>query len=262
MDSLEKVLLIALGLSLISLITIRIYNTFSLNKVVVHEINSADSNISSAKIETIISKFKIYLRAEELEVTYGENEGYSRINQMLNKRKKQINIPKWIMPSVGYELDYILASIWFNTKLFQKDKDLVKLNVIIKWFPLLLKLIYALCFIASFVIYFINKEALITSSGSKFLIFIFNRPVFQLTGLMAFLAMTILSFTTNSLKEKLEEKYEREIIQFVKNECESYKQDISAARIYSKEFNKLDFKIFRFNAKTSNLKFVGPFTIL
>ncbi|AUB31370.1 hypothetical protein [Spiroplasma floricola] len=262
MDSLTKVLLIALGLSLISLIIIRIFNTFSLNRIAIHEINSADSNISSSKIDSIIQKFKVYLKIEELNISYGETESYYRINQMLNKRKKQITIPKWIMPSVGYELDYILASIWFNAKLFQKDRDIKKMQLILKWIPLFLYIVYFSTFILSFVIYFLNKEAIIQATSSKFLIFIFSKPLMELISLTVFLSIVILIFSSNILKIRLEEKYENEIIGFVKNECESYKMDISAARIYAKEFNKLDFKIFRINAKTSNLKFVGPFTLL
>ncbi|AUM62486.1 hypothetical protein [Spiroplasma monobiae] len=262
MDSLTKVLLIALVLSLIVLLTLRLYNTFVLNRVVVHEINSADSNISSGKIESIIAKFKTYLRAEELNISYGENENYLRVNQMLNKKHKTIAIPKWIMPSVGYELDYILASIWFNTKLFQKDSEIKKFQLIIKWIPLLLHLVYYITIVISFLLYFLNKEEIVQSTGSKFLIFIFEKPVFELIAVTSFLAIVIVIFASNNLKMRLEEKYEMEIIQFVKNECESYKKDISAARIYSKEFGKIDFKIFKFNAKTSNLKFVGPFTLL
>ncbi|WP_342258503.1 hypothetical protein [Spiroplasma endosymbiont of Dioctria linearis] len=262
MDSLNKILLIALGLSLISLITIRIFNTFSLNKIIIHEINTADSNISSSKIDSIISKFKVYLRAEELNVIYGETESYSRINQMINKRKKQIVIPKWIMPSVGYELDYILASIWFNTKLYQKDKDIKKFQLIVKWIPLFLYTIYYSTLITAIVFSFLDKTSIIKENPSKFLIFIFEKPIFEFISISSFLFIVTLIFFSNSLKNGLEEKYEMEIIQFVKNECESYKKDISIARIYSKEFNKIDFKVFRFNSKTSNLKFVGPFTLL
>ncbi|WP_339021443.1 hypothetical protein [Spiroplasma endosymbiont of Atherix ibis] len=262
MDSLTKVLLIALGLSLITLITIRIFNTFSLNRIVIHEINSADNNISSSKIDALIAKFKVYLKIEELNISYGETESYYRINQMLSKRKKQITIPKWIMPSVGYELDYILASIWFNAKLYQRDKEIKKIQLILKWIPLFLYIVYFLTFILSFVIYFLDKQSIIQATSSKLLIFIFSKPLFELIAIIVFLAIIILIFSSNILKIRLEEKYEKEIISFVKNECESYKMDISAARIYAKSFNKLDFKIFRFNAKTSNLKFVGPFTIL
>ncbi|WP_338985427.1 hypothetical protein [Spiroplasma endosymbiont of Diplazon laetatorius] len=259
-DITKKVLLIFLVFSLISFITIRIYNSYVMNKVVVHEINSADSNISSSKIDSIISKFKIYLRAEDLQITYGETENYCRVNQMLSKRKKQINIPKWIMPSVGYELDYILASIWFNTKLYQKDSEIRKLNMIIKWIPMFLYIIYFSTMIISFVIYFLNTDAIIAENPSNFLMFIFSKPIFEFICITAYITIMTLVFFSNQLKSKLEEKYEREIFQFVKNECESYKTDISAARVYAREFNKLDFKIFKFNAKTQNLKFFGPFT--
>ncbi|AGR41950.1 hypothetical protein [Spiroplasma diminutum] len=262
MFSINGFFLIAMILSFVCLLTIRLYNTFSLSKVIVHEINSADSNISSSKVESIIERFKIYLRAEELNIIYGETENYYRVNQMLNKRKKQITIPKWIMPSVGYELDYILASIWYNTKLIQKDKDIRKLEWIVKWFPIFLNLIYILSFLAAIVFLFLDKDSIIKSNPSKFLIFLFNMPVFELISITTFLLIVILMFFTNSLKSILEEKYEMEIIHFVNNECESYKKDISVARVYSKSFNKLDFKIFRINMKTTNLKFVGPFTLL
>ncbi|AGR40950.1 hypothetical protein [Spiroplasma taiwanense] len=262
MESLTKILLIALILAFLTLLTIKILNTLFCSKVEIREIQSADSNISSSKIEEIIKKFQHYLKIDDLKVNYADTDTYIRITDILRKRNKEINIPKWIMPSVGYELDYILANIWYSAKLYQKNKQVKKAQLFIKWLPLIFSNLFYLNFLISIFLSILYISFFTSTYPGEFLLFLFRIPIFEVFGLVSFLILITIIFFLNNIKSHLELKYEREIISFVNNECAGYKSDISAARVYATGFEKLIFKIFRWNSKTSNLKFLGPFTIL
>ncbi|ASP28580.1 transmembrane protein [Spiroplasma corruscae] len=265
MTDLDKILLVAIVSSLICIFSLKLIYTFLYSRYQIMEINSPDSNISTSKIEEIIQNLKTYLKATDLNIEYANKDSYQRIYQMLNKRQKTIQIPKWFMPSVGYELDYIIASIWYNVKLYQKDKYIKKFNFISVIMPLFLSIIYYLFVFLSFLLYlinyfiFTNPVDLIANPIMNFLI---SYPIIQIICITSFLVLLINIFYVNRLKSILEAKFEIEIIAFVDQYCTSYKHDISAARVYSNNIQRINLKIFRFNSKTSNMKFLGPFTFL
>lgn len=263
MENIHKILLIGVLLTLLTLFSLKLYNTLVYSRIKVREINSADINISTTKIEELIKNFQKYLKCPDLTIEYGVVDNYSRIFNMLNKKKKKITIPRWVMPSVGYEIDYLLASIWYNTKRYQNDKELKKFNLFWSVIPKLAYFIYSLTTVISmmlFIMYFFFSEDRIMIEG--IFMWLIRIPIFQaLSFLTFFIIISCLYFSTKG-KNWLETKYEREIVSFVDSECIGYKTDIIAARVYSLEFNKLNFEIFRFNQKTENTKFLGPFVCI
>ncbi|AKU80114.1 hypothetical protein [Spiroplasma turonicum] len=265
MSDLNKILLIALVLAIICLLSIRMIYTYMYSKINVYEINSPDSNISTSKIDDIIKNLKVFLNANDLKIEYANKENYQRIYQMLNKKKKTIEIPKWFMPSVGYEIDYIIASIWFNVKLYQKDKFIKRYCLLSVLVPLLLNVLFYLFFLLSIgtlIFIYLNQNNPEIFYANKVLTFLIDYPIFQILCLSTFIILLINSFYINKYKSLLESKYESEIISFVDKSCESYKFDIAAARVHSNNFPRINFKILRFNSKTINMKYLGPFTYL
>ncbi|AKX34455.1 transmembrane protein [Spiroplasma litorale] len=265
MSDLNKILLIALILTLICFFTLKLFYTVLYSKIKILEINSPDANISTSKIDEIINNLKIYLKASDFNIDYGSKDNYQRIYQMLNKKKKTIEIPKWIMPSIGYELDYIIASIWYNIKVYQKDNFLKKFNFFASVIPFIFLIIFYLFTILSFILYIVYYFVLnnpVDIVSNKFYEFLLTYPILQIIAITSFLLLVIDMFYINRIKLILETKYESEIIAFVDEYCQSYRYDITAARVYATNFNRINFKIFRFNSKTLNMKFLGPFTFL
>ncbi|QEH61607.1 transmembrane protein [Spiroplasma chinense] len=263
MDNMSRIVYLATILTFITLLTLKVYNTIAYSKIKVININSADINISTSKINELIEKFLIYLNATELSVVYGESDTYSRISNMLNKNKKVIEIPKWFMPSVGYELDYIIASIWYNVTIYKKDKDLKKFNLISNILPKVFLFIYSIAIFFVFLLFILNNVIISKIDNfHSFLWYIERYHVLDAIAITSFLGYIITIYNSTKLKYFLEAKYERDIVKFVDKECSGYKSDISAARVYALDIEKLHYNIFRFNSKTSHLKFLGPFTNL
>lgn len=265
MNTLDISFYIAVAGSFISILVLKFFNITEYSKINIVEINSADKNISSARIEEIINKFILYLGLTnaEIKINYGNSDTYSQIYSMLNRRKKEINIPKWIMPSVGYELDYLLASIWYNVKLYKKDKGVRKMQFFISVAPFMFMFIYYIfifLIVALLIIrVFIMDEIYFNSS---FLYEIFNFKILELISLTFYFLFIICEFNTTRMKMLLEMNYERNIVKFVDEELGGYKADLSAARLYAIEVKKLNYETFRINSKTQNIKYLGPFVKL
>ncbi|QGS51709.1 hypothetical protein [Spiroplasma tabanidicola] len=254
---------VATALTLVCLITLKMFNIYIYSSIKVVNINSADINISTSKINDITTKLVSYLNVTDLKIIYGETDFYCRITKMLNRKKQLVEIPKWIMPSVGYELDYLIASIWYNSKLYKKDKYIKRYNFVAQILPSTFILIYIVALILDLILIILNKYILSDFDyyGSffeflgKFFILDFIAILFF------FMYITCLFFATKH-KINIEATYEREIVKFVDENCEGYKSDIGAARVYSLKIDKLYLNTFLFNKKTSNIKFCGPFTML
>ncbi|QBQ07495.1 hypothetical protein SGLAD_v1c02960 [Spiroplasma gladiatoris] len=245
------------------LITIKIFDTFIYSNAKIININSADINISTSKINEIISKFLEHLKIDDLKVIYGDHNSYIRVTKMLNKNKKQIDIPKWIMPSVGYELDYLLGSIWYSSKIYQKDKYVKRFNLIAQVLPTFFIFAYLLFFVLNIILIILNKYVL-SSADYYGSIFEFLGKYFILDMFVIILFIFYISSLYFATKQKIniETLYERDIVKFVDENCVGYKSDIGAARVHSIKIDKLFFNTFMFNKKTSNMKFLGPFTLL
>ncbi|AOG60203.1 hypothetical protein SHELI_v1c02480 [Spiroplasma helicoides] len=250
-------------LTLVSLVTIKIFNIISYSNIKIVQINSADINISTGKISEIIEKFKKYLDIEDLQIKYGETESYCNVGNMLNARKKIIEIPKWVMPSVGYELDYLLGSIWYNACLYKKESFIKKYNLAAYKLQIMFMFIYLLVIVLNFCLFFtlefILKEEDISSS---YLYLIWSYHILDVIDIFAFLFYISFQFLAAKSKLNLESMYERKLIKFVDEELAGYKSDLATARIFALQITKLYFSLFKINSKTSNLKFLGPFTNL
>ncbi|ARU92046.1 transmembrane protein [Spiroplasma clarkii] len=265
MSNLDIIFYVAIGGSLLTIFCKKIFNFFDYSKVEVAEINSADKNISSARVEEIIKAFMNYLgiTQDQLKINYETGESYTKIFTMLNRRKKVINIPKWVMPSVGYELDYLLASIWYNAKLFKKDKGIRRMQIIAHTLPLVAGCIYVLALCLAITLLFV--KVLIMNEidfESSFLSIIYKIKILETICLVFYAIYLLCEVNSLQIKFLLESNYERNIVKFVDEELTGYKSDITAARLYAVQIKKMHFDSFRFNSKTSNLKFLGPFVCL
>lgn len=265
MNNIDVIFYVAVIGSLVAILMRKLFNFTEYSKLNVVEINSADQNISSAKVAEMIKKFLLYLdiRENELKVNYESTETYSRVFSMLNRKRKEITIPKWVLPSVGYEIDYLLASIWYNVKLFKKDKGVRRMQLVAHIFPIIFIFTYYLLLTLVFILFltrtFIMPEAEFKTS---FLFTIANWKILEVTNLAFFILYIICEFYSTKIKMLLEINYERSIIKFVDEELIGYKNDISAARVFALQVRKMNYDSFRINAKTSNLKYLGPFVTL
>ncbi|AHI52652.1 hypothetical protein [Spiroplasma culicicola] len=263
MSSLSLIIYLAVVLSFMTIIFLKTYNTILYSKIEVKHINSADINISTSKINEIMNSFLKFLNVNDLKINYGEHEQYLRVHQMLNKSNKTIDIPRWVMPSVGYELDYLLASIWYNCKIYNKDKEVKKYNFLVNILPAVFIFIYFILFAVwvVFIItisFFLREEDIIRSFLSVFQTYY----LLEIPTIICFIVYISMIFLSPKLKYYLETKYEREIIDFVNSEFSGYKADIAAARVYALEIGKVHFGFFKLSGKTINIKFLGPFTNL
>lgn len=262
MEKVNLILLIILGLMFVLLLAIRAVNTLTYMKLNVPEIKSADINISTSKIATLIEGFTNFLGVSDLKIEYGTSEDYCKPFKMLNRKTNQVNIPKWVMPSVGYELDYLFGSIWLNAMLYKKDKDLNKFRILMNVFPIVGRMFFYFGFIVAITLYVIYQVDFTVITTNEFLNGLYKIPVIQFFGISGFLLVVSSHMVVNNFKINLESKYERSITKFVEQECSGYKSDVVAARFYAIQFQKVSFSIFKGSKQTRYIKFLGPFVSL
>lgn len=245
------------------ILTIRMVNTYYYNKTEVPEINSADSNISTAKIADLTEKAKSYFKLDDFVVTYGEEDVYNNIFKHTNLKEKTIKIPKYNLISPGYELDYIFASLFIAYKQNIKDKSTNKFNWALNILPIIATFFFCLGLLLTAAIFLLNKldyvKYIIQVDAMRMLS---KFPVIQCIGISGFIVRISCIVYLNSFKTVLETAYEKEIILFVNQFCEGYKSDVASARVYATSINQCSMPMFRVSRKVSDLKYLGPFVFM
>ncbi|AHI53651.1 transmembrane protein [Spiroplasma sabaudiense Ar-1343] len=256
------VLIITVISTLVALFSIRFYFSNYYNNLKVPIIKSADINIASSKINQIIKEFLFYNKCSELQVIYENQANYIKTFSGLDRKKKIIYLPKIQFNSVGYELDYILGRIWVACRLYKNNNNIKYYRSITTTFPLFFKIIYYSSVVATISFFIFWQLAPISIKENDFLIFLQNYPVLPSTSLAAFLGIIILFLISQKSKSNLEDFYEMEMTEFIKDNLIGYKEDYLAARVYSRSIPYLLTPIFRTWKQVENQKFLGPFNII
>ncbi|WP_339022474.1 hypothetical protein [Spiroplasma endosymbiont of Crioceris asparagi] len=242
-------------------LSLKISITFIYGRAQVPSINNGSLTVSDKIIQETGDAAIKYLNSD-LTFEYSNEYYYSSIYNHLNKKQKKIIVPQWKQVSAGYELDYVLASIWFNAMLFKKNKAIRFWKLVTTTIPSFCRNLFLISavFIASLYLLdhysnkmFLAKHHILIEIILLFLLFIFF--------IMFFIYLFCILYANNK-KTIIESMYEKDMAAFFKTELRGYVEDIVAARTYSVNIPKVDFQIIRLNVKTENVKYFGPFAMI
>ncbi|WP_338983040.1 hypothetical protein [Spiroplasma endosymbiont of Othius punctulatus] len=243
---------------LIKLINLSVYN-----KIVQPRIVDEHTTLSDVEVNDLAKKYLEYLKSD-LELEYASHDEYVPIYDHLDEKEKKIIIPKWYMSSVAYELDYVFASIWFNSSVHKKNKFAKTWRTRAVSIPF-----YAtVFFIISLVIVVPLKLINMIGGDTPFvvsqqLMFDIVLSIFSIIGTVCILSYVMCIIYVNTYKNIIEAEYENSLSKFITEHCKLYKEEIIAARHYAISINKVDLRSFRMRKKKAGeLKFLGPFVII
>ncbi|WP_342269278.1 hypothetical protein [Spiroplasma endosymbiont of Aspidapion aeneum] len=255
--------LLILGLEVLFLFIIELINTIKIRTHTVLQINASNNNVSTTQLKKWIDLLKVEFNIQEWVVEYRESNKYKNCLNCVDKKAKKIIIPKWEFISVGYEIDYLFATLYASSKIINKDKFFLRMNFIANYLILILKI----CLILSLIIHIVFHY-FITNQDSSFyqehhLLFenYANWYINQTIGVGLFIMIIVIIYCIDKYcKNAFENLYERDIYDFVKKECIGYDYDFYVARQYSRMHKIWLISLNKFSKKTDSLKYMGPWT--
>ncbi|QHX36021.1 hypothetical protein STIUS_v1c04670 [Spiroplasma sp. TIUS-1] len=244
-------------------ILIRLINVSIYGKTQPFRIVDEHTTISDVEINDLGNKYLEHLKTD-LKLEYATHEEYVSVYDQLDEKNETIVIPKWYMSSAGYELDYVFASIWFNTSLYNKNK----FAKVWRSRAILIPFYSALTFWIALAFSIVLKITTMVLSNTAFLVgeqllFDILMITFSLIGTIGTMIYIMCIIYVNTYKNLIEAQYESSLSSFITKECKIYKDEIIAARHYAISISKVDMRTFKINkTKAGELKFMGPFVII
>ncbi|WP_338970508.1 hypothetical protein [Spiroplasma endosymbiont of Labia minor] len=241
------------------IITLFVRNTLLIRRTNVLPINSADDNISTSRIQEIISKAKMYFNISHVNVIYAESNNISLMHSYDRKNNKLL-IPKILFSSVGYEIDWILGYMWYASKIIHKNKQFILYNSIYKFIiPILFSLLLIVSGIAIIIVgFYISNPSFYADSDE--LQFLFKYQVFSIISLILCMIYFLLVVAPVNWKENMEFNFESEIRTFINNVLSDFKTDFIAARQFAHEIKQFYLPSFIKTNKVSDYKYLGVFS--
>jgi hypothetical protein len=244
---------------ILSLIFMRVIFTVIMYKTETPSIKSADNNISTTTFERIANSLKERLGLSEWNILQNSNDEYNSVANCVNHKKKVISITKFLVPSVGYEIDNLLGTIWFASKLINNDKKFTRFTLALNVFNLMFEILFYVSALLQFALWFVYKYDVMIVINSSLLFYIKSHSVLFFTSLAILIVASFIQVLIYGSKNSIEELYEREISAFVSSECREFSQDIVAARTFALNWKPILVPVFA--RKASSLRYLGPFVI-
>jgi hypothetical protein len=128
-------------------LAIRIYFSVKLLNHQVPLINSANDVISNKDLNQIVKQYQMVFGLQKYQIIFKETEALYNLGKGLNQYKKTITFSKIIFPSVGYELDYLIGTLWFISEKKIHKNHLVRTYDFLNRYGFNLLIIFLLIFL-------------------------------------------------------------------------------------------------------------------
>jgi len=258
MGTVNLILVIVIFSLLMIYLGIKIYFTVTYQNYDLPLINSANDVISNQDLDEIVHYYQKVFHLEDYHLNYEVTENFITLGSAVKRRKKTLNFSKELFGSVGYELDYLIGTMWFVSQLANRKNHRVRFYDFTNRFGFMINfLLLLLTFLATLIIYLIGTITYDGEITNVTLNFFWTFPLFQMLSFFLFLNFFIIFYILVVLKGKLEKQYTETLNATFNQAFKPYAFDLKAARAYSMGVptpHNLAFK-------TTNTKFkwLGPF---
>jgi len=258
MGTVNLILVIVIFSLLTIYLGIKIYFTVTYQNYQLPLINSANDVISNHDLDQIVHYYQGIFQLNDYQLHYELTENFLTLGSAVSRRKKTITFSKALFGSVGYELDYLLGTLWFVSQLTNRKNHRVRFYDFTNRFGFLINFILLLFgFLASLIVYLIGAITYGGEITNATLNFFWTVPLFPILSFFFFLNFFIIFYILVTLKGKLEKQYTETLNLTFNQEFKTYAFDLNVARAYSMGVptpHNLAFK-------TTNMKFkwLGPF---
>jgi len=259
MNVLNLILLIMIFFMLLAFLFVRIFFTMKYISFDVPRINSGNDVISNQDLNEIVKHYRAVFELEQYEIIFKQTDNLYSLDRGLDKKNKEIVFSKYIFNSVGYELDYILGTLWFLSQRLVKKNSLVRFYNFANNYGFVINFfLFLILFLLTLIIYLVVGVSYHGEIDNRTLMFLWNFPVLQLISFFLFFNSFILYIVLSRVKENIENTFSKEVMANFEKYFKQYSFDLKAARRYAKELPLPH----NFAFKTLNLtkeKWLGPF---
>jgi len=259
MNILNLSLLIVIFFMLLAFLIVRIFFTSKYIHLDVPRINSGNDVISNHDLNEIVKHYRAVFELNNYEIIFKQTDSFYSLGRGLDKKNKEIVLSKYIFNSVGFEIDYILGTLWLLSQRLVKKNHFVRFYNFTNNYGFIINFfLFLIIFLVYLIVYVIVGVSYHGTIENKVLMFLWNYPILQLICFFLFFNSFILYAGLVRMKERIENAFLKEVMANFEKYFKEYSFDLKAARRYAREMTLPH----NFSFRVSNLtkeKWLGPF---